>query len=460
MARKYLISRAALALALSTGMAGMVAVPAAQAAKKDKAPKIEFSKEFAGAAAEFDKTMSEAQSNPAVTAASERARAAKTDAERASAAAEVDAALGGAKAKIATLEPLATTSGDKVKLGEMTRNLGVMTSDPAMQNKGLKLMLDSGALQPDSLPQIQYLTGITAYQMGDYTQAAQYLKMSKDSGYVDQQGLLDRVLADAYKRTGNTGAALQVAQQEIDAAKAAGTKPSETALRTALQAAYDAKQAGAATDLAAMLAANYPTASSWASSLAVVRAMSNLPSQDNLDLMRLMMRTNAMNDKRDYLEYIENVDPRRFPGEALKVIDAGVAAGKLSAGEVAEAKQVASGRVSADKASLNGATPSGTANSITATGDAFLSYDMPAKAEEFYSAALGKSGVDTDKATLRLGIAQADQGKFAAAKQTFTKVGGTRAPVAKMWMAYADSKTGGTTTTASATAPVSPAAAQ
>lgn len=460
MARKYLISRAALALALSTGMAGVVAVPAAQAAKKDKAPKIEFSKEFAAAAGELDKTMGTAKDDPAVTAASEKARAAKTDAEKAAAAAQVDAALGGAKAKLAAAEAVATTSGDKIKLGELTRNYGVLTADPAMQNKGLKLMMESGVVQPEGLPQIQYMTGISAYQTGDYAEAAQYLKMAKDGGYVDQQGLLDRVLADAYKRTGNTGAALQVAQQEIDAAKAAGTKPSETALRTALQAAYDAKQAGPATDLATMLAANYPSASSWSSSIAVVRAMSQLPGQENLDLMRLMMRTNAMTDKRDYLEYIENVDPRRFPGEALKVINAGVASGKLTAGEVAEAKQVASGRVSADKASLEGVTPSsGNANSTTATGDAFLSYDMPAKAEEFYTAALGKSGVETDKATLRLGIAQADQGKFAAAKQNFAKVSGTRAPIAKMWMAYADSKMGGTTT-AAATAPTSPAATQ
>jgi hypothetical protein len=459
MARKYLISRAALALALATGMTGFVAVPAAQAAKKDKAPKIEFSKEFAAAAAELDKTLTSAKENPAVTAASEKARAAQSDADRAAAAAQVDAALGGAKAKLAALEPVATTSGDKVKLGEMTRNFGVLTADPVMQNRGLKLMMASGAVQPETMPQIQYMTGITAYQTGDYAGAAQYLKMAKDSGYVDQQGLLDRVLADSYKRSGNTGAALQVAQQEIEAAKAAGTKPSETALRTALQAAYDAKQAGPATDLAAMLASDYPSPSSWASSIAVVRAMSRLPGQENLDLMRLMMRTNSMNDKRDYLEYIENVDPRRFPGEALKVINAGVASGKLSAGEVAEAKQVASGRISSDKASLNGATPSGNANTVTATGDAFLSYDMPAKAEEFYTAALGKSGVETDKATLRLGIAQADQGKYAAAKQTFAKVGGTRAPIAKMWTAYVDSKSGGSST-ATATAPVSPAATQ
>ncbi|PEQ11257.1 hypothetical protein B2G71_18405 [Novosphingobium sp. PC22D] len=459
MARKYLISRVALAVALSTGMAATVAVPTASAAKKDSAPKIEFSKEFSQAAIELDKTLSEAKSNPAVTAASDKARAAKTDAERAAAAAEVDAALGGAKAKLAEIEAVTTTSGDKVKLGEMMRTYGVLTADPALQNKGLKLMIDSGALQPDSLPQIYYLTGISSYQMADYAGAAQYLKQAKDAGYSDQQGLLDRVLADAYKRTGNTDAALQVAQQEIEAARAAGTKPSEGALRAALQAAYDAKQTSTAVDLAAELGKDYPTPSSWGAAINVVRSLAQLPSNENLDLMRLMARTNSMADKRDYLEYIENVDPRRFPGEALKIIDRGIAAGKLTPGEVAEAKQMAGGRVTADKASLEGSSTSGSANSVTATGDAFLSYDMPAKAEEFYAAALTKPGVEKDRATLRLGIAQVDQGKYAEAQQTFAKVGGNRVPVAKLWSAYAASK-GGSTAAASTTAPASPAAAQ
>lgn len=460
MARKYFVSRLALALALSTGV-GAVALPTAAMAQK--APKISFSKEFSAAAAEFDKTLSASTSDATIKAAADKARAAQTDAERAAAAAQVDAALGGGKAKIDAIAPTVSTPGDKVKFGEMMRTYGVLTADPALQKQGLLMMLDSGALSAASVGQINYLAGITSYQTKDYAGAAKYLQAAKQAGYSDQQGLLEQVLADSYKRTGNTGAALAMAKQEIDAARAAGTKPSETALRTALQAAYDAKQTGTSADLAAMLVQNYPTPDIWNTSISVIRSLTALPSQDNLDLMRLMARTNAMKDKRDYLEYIENADPRRLPGEAVKVIDAGVAAGKLTSSEVAAAKAEASGRISSDKASLNGMSAS-SASGVAAMGaaDGYLSYGQPAKAEEFYTAALSKSGVDKDRAMLRLGIAQADQGKYDAAAATFAKVGGTRAPVAKLWSAYAMNKGGagaGASATAS-TAPVSEAATQ
>ena len=59
-----------------------------------------------------------------------------------------------------------------------------------------------------------------------------------------------------------------------------------------------------------------------------------------------------------------------------------------------------------------------------AAGDAFLSYQKPAEAEEFYTLALAKPGVDTPRVLTRLGIAQADQGKSAEAQATFAKVEG------------------------------------
>jgi len=446
MARKFLISRLALAVALSSGAAALVA-PTSAFAAKEKAPKAgSFSKEFTAAAAELDKTIGEAKTNAAVTAASAEASAAKDPAARAAAAAKVDAALGGADAKLAAVAAVASTPLDKVKLGEMTRNVGVLKGDPAQQHKGLVMMIDSGAAQPASLGQLQYLAGVTSYQTGDYAGAIQYLKPAYDGGYRDDQGLIDKILADAYKRTNNSGAALQLAQGEIDKAKAAGTKPSDGALRTALQAAYDAKQVGAATDLSAQLVQYYPTPDSWKSAFQVTRSLNSLGAQENLDMMRLMARTNALSSKGDYLSYIQDADPRRLPGETLKIIDQGVSSGKLSAGEVAEYRNVAQGRVSADRNSLasyekDARSSSATFGSINGAADAFLSYEQPAKAEELYKLALPKAGNDKDRVLTRLGIAQADQGKWADAQASLSQVTSpARLAVAKMWLAYVKSK--------------------
>jgi hypothetical protein len=446
MAGKFLVSRIALAVALSSGLAGL-ALPVAAFAK-DKAAGISFSPGFAKAAADLDKAVAEAKANPAITAAGEHVRAAKTPAEKQAAAAEVDAALGGGRAKLAAAGAAATTPGDKLKLGELTRNMGVLYGDPVMQHQGLVGMIDSGALQPAQLGQVQFFAGVTAYQTGNYAGAIQYLKPASDSGYRDPDGLLPRILADSYKRTGNTAAVMDMSRQELAAAQASGAKPSETAIRTALQAAYEAKNTASAVDLSTQLVRNYPTPSSWSAATTIVRALTSLPAQDNLDLMRLMARTNALQDRRDYLEYLENADPRRNPGESLKIIDAGVAAGKLTPGDVGEARQVANARLSADRASLpaleRDASSSGaSAATITGAADAFLSYGEAAKAEALYRSALAKPGVDKDRVLTRLGIAQSDVGQYAQAQQSFAQVGGVRAPVAKLWSAYAANKAGG-----------------
>lgn len=458
MARKVLISRIALAI-ISAGAIGTAVLPLPVLAK-EKAPKIEFSPAFSKAAMDIDKTISSAKNNPAITAASAKARAATDPSAKAAARAELDAAFGGVRGKLDGVSSVATTSGDKLKLGEMKRIVGVLYDDPALQHQGLLLMLESGALQPAALGQVQFLTGVTAYQGGDYTTAARYLQQSYDGGYRDEQGMIERILADTYKRTNNTAAAAQLTTQSLAAAKAAGQRPSETALRAALQAAYDAKQGPQSFELSTDLVKYYPTPASWNTSILVVRALGQLQSQDNLDLMRLMARTGSMTQRSDYVEYIQNADPRRLPGETLKIVDAGIASGKLTAGDafVAEARQIANGRLSTDRASLAGLerdARAGSASGATVSGaaDAFLSYDQPAKAEELYKIALGKPGIDQARVQTRLGIAQTDAGKYAEAQATFAKVAtGPRAPMAKLWSAYAASKTGATTAPAPAAA--------
>jgi hypothetical protein len=112
---------------------------------------------------------------------------------------------------------------------------------------------------------------------------------------------------------------------------------------------------------------------------------------------------------------------------------------------VNEAKTSASSRIAADKASLAGlerearagAAPAAT---VMAAGDAFLSYDDPAKAEAMYLLALNKPGVDLPRTLTRLGIAQADLGKYAEAQANFAKVDGVRAQIAQLWSAYAKGK--------------------
>ena len=88
------------------------------------------------------------------------------------------------------------------------------------------------------------------------------------------------------------------------------------------------------------------------------------------------------------------------------------------------------------------------ASLAVAAGEAFLNFGQNAKAAEMYELALTRPDVDRAVALNRLGIAQAKAGDYAAAQATLAKVEGNRAPIAKLWAAYAAQKASGTTTAA------------
>lgn len=437
MARKFLISRIALAVALSGGLMTSIATPAF-AAKKEKPSKgANYSPEFQKAAAPIQKALTEATAGMTGNLQDAQLQAAKV---------KFDAAMGGdGKAALTAAQASATTPDDKVALGSFMRNYGLIAQDKTMMLKGLDIAITSGAMPADQLGKSNFDAGVTAYQLKDYASAAKYFKAAKDGGYVDPSNQLDAVLADSYRRSNNPAAAAQLSQDELAKAKAAGTKPSEGAIRTALQAAYDAKQVGPATDLAAQLAEYYPSPASWTSALQVTRQLNSMNPQDDLDLMRLMNRTGAMSTRNDYMTYIQDADPRRLPAETLKIIDQGVSAGKVTAGDVAEYRAVAQGRVAADRAALpsydkDARSSSASFATINGSADAHLSNALPAKAEELYKLALPKAGAEKDRVLTRLGIAQADQGKYADAQATFAQITGARVPIAKLWIAYVKSK--------------------
>ena len=458
MARKQLISHMVLALALSGAVASVPAAAQEKAeqgkakkAKKGKAGAPNYSDGFRKAAAPIEAAM---------TAATAGISGALDDATRQAAKAKFDAGVGGdGRAALASAQAAATTPDDKMALSTFMRNYGVFAQDQTLIAKSSKLALESGALPADQIGKANFEIGVSSYQTEDYANAATYFKAAKDAGYRDPDNQIDLLLASSYKLSNNSAGGLVAAQQEIDAAKAKGQKPSEVALRTALQAALDSKQVGPANDLSAQLIEYYPRPETLSIAVQIARSQKAFGAQEDLDLMRLMSRMGALSTRSDYLSYIQDADPRRLPGETLKIIDQGVSSGKLSAADAAESRGMATARVAADRAALpsyekDARSPSAKFASINGAADAFLSYEQPAKAEELYKLALPKAAAEKDRVLTRLGIAQVDQGKYADAQSTFAQVSGVRTPVAKLWLAYIKGKTAAASAPA-ATAPQS-----
>lgn len=345
------------------------------------------------------------------------------------------------KAQIPAVQAAAKTADDRYAAGQITYNVGIKSSDVAMQRQGLDLMLDSGNMAPADYAKNLFSAASLAYNAKDYTTAVARANQAIQAGYTGDAELL---LAESSFAQNQTQQGLDLLDKAMAKKVAAGQPIPESWLKRALAQAYEADLEAPAFKYAGMYAQYFPSKSSWGDAIAIQRNFRNYSGQELLDLMRLAQRADAMRYERDYVDYIDAADARRLPGETQRLIEAGIAAGLLKSNDVFvnEARSIAAGRIKADTADLVGLerdarAGSATAATLMAAGDAFLSYQQSAKAEEFYKLALTKPGVDTPRVLTRLGIAQLDQKKFAEADANFLKVEGARQAIAQLWSMYA-----------------------
>jgi len=408
-------SRFAFAFALAaTGAAGLTvaATPAyAQKKKEQEAPKADYSKPFVGAYEPVAKVYNE------------------------------NGDLVALKAQLPALVAVVQTGDDKMAGGRLIYNIGAKTNDVALQRQGLDLMLSSGKLPPADMAQNAFAAAQLAYNAKDFAATRTLAQQAIAAGYAGDAELL---MAESYFGENQPNLGIEALDKAI-ARKIAASQPiPEEWLKRGLAMAYRAKLSAPSMKYAGMYAQYYPSANSWGDAIAIQRNLQGYEGQELLDLMRLAARANALRSERDYVDYLSAVDARRLPGEAQRVLAAGVAANLLKSNDVfvSEVRAVADARAKADLADLPGLerdarAASATAVTASAAGDAFLSYQQPAKAEEFYKLALTKAGVDTPRVMTRLGIAQLDQGKVAEAQATFAKVEGARQAIAQLWSIYA-----------------------
>ncbi|MEN9926031.1 MAG: hypothetical protein RL268_2157, partial [Pseudomonadota bacterium] len=399
MVRAKFFARTALGLALAMGVAaGGVSAPATakEKEKKAEAPKITLSKGFMPAYQATKTALDAAAKRPDVVAGREAATAAENAYRSAQGKAARDAARAKYDAAIAALGTVvaaenqavenaftaATTPDDKFVAGQLGLTLGQLSLDKKMQRRGLQSMVDSGKVAAADAAKFNYYIGGLAFDSRDYAGARAAFQAAIAGGYTE--GGIDGLLADSYFNDNQVAEGLKVLNAAI--AKRGAAAP-EDWIRKGIVVSYKAKLAPEAVAFSNKLVEGYPTKENWALAIAVIRDMSQFQNQEQLDLMRLMDRTASWSEARDYFEYIQAADPRRLPAEALKVIDLGIASGKLQASDVSvsDARNIASGRIAADKASLVGLerdarAASGSAATAMAGGDAYLSYGDAAKA--------------------------------------------------------------------------------
>lgn len=377
--------------------------------------------------------------------------------------ATADAALPAARAA-------AATEYERYLVARADFAIGAGQANPARQLAAANAMIESNGIPAAEQARVYLAAGQLAYNSEQYAMAAERVQRAIELGSTTPN--LSTLVIDAHFRAGQLDQGLAVFRSVVAAATAAGQKAPENIYSLAARELQEADRTAELMTVLVERANAYPTEANLRSS-ALIYLQSLPPAATrpeevyqrglSIDALRLMRAANAMNDRRFYVELVSNLAEDALPNEVLAVIAEGEAANLVPAtGDAffAERKQTARDNLAEDRASLAGgerraiADPS--ARLSTRVADAYYAYENWAKAEELYTAALGKAEADTGLINLRIGQTRYRAGNFAGALEAFAQVTeGDRATLARLWEAHTRSKLPAEASTAPAAAPAS-----
>lgn len=352
------------------------------------------------------------------------------------------------KPQVLALTPLAVSADERQVLGGLMFNTGIAAKDTAMQLQGVEMMLASGKLQTGDLARFNVVAFQIASGLNQYDKARTYLQRAIDYNYTAANVTtsdLQMNMAELFFSEDRNVEGLQYLSDAIAARKAQSLPVDAKWYRRGVSVAYTNEIVPQVYDFVTAWVADNPAPENWRDAVNLTRNLNDFEPQALLDLLRLGRRVDTLKEKNDFIFFIEAADARRLPKEVKDIIEQANTLGAIPKGSdswVEEQLKIASGRIAADRAELpalerdaNGSKA--TFRTVVAAGDAFLSYGEHAKAAGFYEKSLSLDGVDRNLALTRLGIAQIEMGDAAAARKNLAMVEGARAPIAKLWSAYA-----------------------
>lgn len=449
MIRSWVFSRSSVAFAVAAALTGGALVSTSEAMAKDKpvASATANSKEFGAAAKDLQATLAAAQ--PAIqafTSASGPARDAALAALRTQVAA--------APTQLATAEAAVKTPGDRLLAGKWAVMIGSIMGDTKLQQHGYANQLDSGVTPAAELAALKFRLGSIAYINKDYATTIAQLTPIVAEGFPDNAAA--ELLADAYAKSGQAVQGLAALKAAIEGRQKAGQPVPATWADRGVQIAFDGKLNAESENWAILRLGVNPNQFNWISAVQIIREVENYGDAEGIDLSRLLQKVGVLATKspqveREYVEYIQAAVGKvgvLYPGEALKIAEQGVALRVLLSSDpfVSSTLTEARARLGPDRASLpslekEARLAATSARTVQKAADVFLSYEMYAQAEQLYTLALAKPGVDAPVARLRMAIAQLGQGKTAEAQTSFGAVEGKLKPIARLWTAFASGAT-------------------
>ena len=311
--------------------------------------------------------------------------------------------------------------------------------------KAIEAQIDSGFMAPAQQAQYTKSLAVIYYQQKNYAKSVDLGTRLIKSGSGDNE--IYTVVGQGLYLQNKYGEAAKFIGDYIKDQEAKGQQPKEQTL-ILLRSAYERGENNAdSADTLEKLVMYYPKKEYWNNLLYSVRKL-KLTDRQTLQVYRLMIATQTMQQASDYAEMAELAISGGNPGEAQKVLEAGNAANVFTEQRDKDrtARMLASLKDSTakDLASLPKieaeAKTAKTGDVDVAVGNAYLSYGQNDKAIAALNQGITKGGLkNLADAQMTLGIAQVRVGDKASALKSFKAVK-TEDPattrIAKLWSLY------------------------
>lgn len=337
------------------------------------------------------------------------------------------------------------TPFDDYTIDQFAANLALKQNDLKSAEKYFKAAAESPAMPADDKKNLYTVTVQVATNVQDWPTIVTYGKQLQAMNALEAN--LVEPYAVALYNTGDQAGALQVAQTQIAADKAANRQPSQALLQIVLNGQAGSKDNAGAIATLEGLVVDYGNPNDWARLIepAFGKGMTDLQA---LNLYRLRVATDATTSVEDYAIMATVTTKAGYPGETVSMLEHGLAKGEIKAGDqTAGPLSAARAKVPGDKRDLPGfdatAKARKTGDFDVKVAETYYGYGQYADAETVARRAISKGGVkDPAEAPMVLGMSLARQGKNAEAIEVFAKVGGNAndQKIAHLWTLYCQRK--------------------
>lgn len=274
------------------------------------------------------------------------------------------------------------------------------------------------------------------YNAKNYAKAIEWIDRYLQAGGTEPT--MGNLRAQSYYLKGDYANAAKALEVEVSKATAASKVPTEVQLKLLADSRRRAKDDAGSTLTLELLVRHYPSKANWGTLIQRLWAKPSLAMRLQLDVFRLQQATAGLSEATEFTEMAELALQAGSAAEALKVVEAGYAAGLLGSGDGATAQQrlkdkltkmVAEDRHTLEK-DLLGAKKAADGTAMFNYGFNMVHLGLAERGVAQMEQGLAKGiARNPETAKLRLAAVYAQTGQRDKAKQLLTGLSGKADPV-------------------------------